>query len=139
MSVPDLLVAAFMAAGAVLRGWQARRAWHDAQWWQSPPDLPWKILLGRKIARGVDRALIPQAIILASAAVLMAGLATATVLSAEPARDVANISNLAGGCGLLLGTGLAFSIIVANRPDWLVPVPCRDERGLLPARRGHGR
>jgi hypothetical protein len=138
VNAPDLLVAAFMAAGAVLRGWQARRAWHDAEWWQRPPGRLWQVLLGRTIARGADRALVPQAIILVSAAMLMAGLAIATVLSGAAARHATSVSNAVGGCGLLLGTGLAISIIVLNRPGWLVPVPCRVERGLLPPRRGHG-
>jgi hypothetical protein len=31
----------------------------------------------------------------------------------------------------LLGTALGISIIVSDKPGWLVPVPCRDEPGLL--------
>jgi hypothetical protein len=125
MSVGDLLVALFMAAGAVLRGWQARRSWHDTQWRQLPPDRPWQLLLGRTIARGADRALIPQAILLASAAALMAGLAVASALHGAAARHVTTASSLIGGSGLLLGTALGISIIVSNKPGWLVPVPSR--------------
>lgn len=139
MSVPDLLVAAFMAAGAVLRGCQARRAWHDAEWWQRPPDRLWRVLLGRTIARGADRALVPQAIILASVAMLMAGLAIATLLSSAAARHATSVSNAVGGCGLLLGTGLAISVIALNRRGWLVPEPCRHEKGILAAGRRIGR
>lgn len=137
MSVTDLLVAVFMAAGAILRGRQARRAWHDAKWWQSPPDRLWQALLGKTIARGADRALIPQAIILASVAVLMAALTTASALSGASARHVESAGNAVGGCGLLVGTCLAISIIVVNRPGWLVPSACRDEKGILSARRRH--
>ena len=80
MSVTDLLVAAFMAGGAVLRASQLPRAWPDPRQWQTPPEGLWPALFGRAVARGADRALLAQTIILASAALVMASLTAATAL-----------------------------------------------------------
>ena len=81
------------------------------------------MLLGRSVARGAERALTAQTIILASAAVVMATMTASTALAGPVAAKSSGSAASPASRGLIGGVALGFTIIIANRPAFLFPVP----------------
>lgn len=85
MTVVYLLATTFLVGGASLRVAQIRRAWRDAGWQPAEPAVWWQVLLGRTVARALDRALVAQAVILWSGVIIMAAVTVSNWISADTA------------------------------------------------------
>lgn len=134
MTVIYLLATIFLAGGACLRVAQVRRAWRDPGWQPTGTGVPWQVLLGRTVARGLERAVVAQAVILWSGVIIMAAVTVSDWIPAGAAQRVRAVGVTAGALGIVAGAAIAFMIVLANRPAVVVPPSCRHEGGILARR-----
>lgn len=131
MAIPYVLVTVALLWGPKLRVSEARRAWRDAGRCRLQPEALWRTLLGNAVVRGADRAVLAQAILLFSAAVMMGALTGSTWLPVTAAARFREVGGAAGALGIVVGTAAAVMIVLVNRPVALIPLPCRHEGGIL--------
>lgn len=129
-----LLATIFLLGGACLRVAEVRRAWRDAGWQPAKPLALWQVLLGRAVARGLARAVVAQAILVCSGAIIMAAETVPGWIPAAAAERVRTVGVTGGALGIAVGTVMAFMIVLANRPAAVVPPSCRREAGILARR-----
>jgi hypothetical protein len=134
VTVIYLLATIFLLGGACLRVAEVRRAWRDAGWQPTKPLVLWQVLLGRTVARGLDRAVVAQAIIVCSGAIIMAAETVSNWIPAVAAERLRAVGVTGGALGIVVGTAMAFMIVLANRPAVVVPPSCRHEAGVLTRR-----
>ncbi len=135
MSVGDVVCAVILACLGAFRLVQAREAWRGAPRAASRP--PTDVLLGpfgAATARGAARTVAAQAIILLAAAWLLAALAVASAVSGPPAAVIRGIGGVVGVTGVLFGTITGLTIILFNKPQFLVAPSARQDNGVLAGR-----
>src|SRR5271169_1066646 len=121
MNAADLLCAVLLAGLGAARAWAARQAWRDPAPAAKRP--PRDLLLGPfggTAVKGGARAIVAQAIILLAAAWLLAALAIASAFSGSPAAVIRAVGGIVGVSGVLFGTVTGLTIILFNRPLFLV-------------------
>jgi hypothetical protein len=135
MNAADLLAAVLLAGLGAARAWAARQAWRDPAFAaKRPPTDPLMAPFGGTAVKGAARAIVAQAIILLSAAWLLAALAVASAFSGSPAAVIRAAGGVVGVTGVLLGTVTGLTIILFNRPLFLVPPSARQDGGVLARR-----
>jgi hypothetical protein len=117
MSVTDLVVALVAAGLAAYSVTTVRAAWRDPDW--------------RPLLRGwrfSPHAIVAQALIMVSVALLMIAVTVASATAGATARAITFIGAVPGMLGVLAGGLLAVTLTTAGRPESLVPPPFRAGR-----------
>lgn len=127
----DVLVIVFLAAGGILRGWQARRAWLDPQW-VAPAELGLLLApLGRRARLGAPRSIAVQPVLLFSAALVMAIASATHRMGHGSSRSLTGLALLAV-VGVLAGGCLIISTVWLSWPKWIIPPQFRSSRDGRP-------
>ena len=128
MTIADVAAGAILAVFSGFSFWQVNRLWH------SPRNADYMLffirrLFSEQVRHGAVRGLLPLAIgnALAAAGVLDVGISHPTTGKPDAGEIAAAVL-----FGLMLVTfALHATIILFNRPRWLVPPHMRRERGRL--------
>jgi hypothetical protein len=128
MAISTIVVLVVVAGLAVFRALEARRAWRDRGWSPNPAGGLVLAPFGRGAMRGAGRTVAAQALILASAAIVVAFAGISTGPATQHWVSAIRGAGIAVGLAGVLAGGLAAVLIIrVNRPKFMVPPRLRSE------------
>jgi hypothetical protein len=114
MSLGYLVVAVFLSGLAIYSIMDARAAWRDPHW--RPVVLP---------GRGARCSVAARAVMVTSAAVLMATVTVASATHGQAAKTITLAGSVPAILGILAGGASALTLTFWRWPRFLVPPPQR--------------